>query len=367
MDIMVLNQKFEMIHLVDAYKSMIWTERFNQAGDFEIYTELSGETLKYVTKDSYLSIKDSDRTMIVSDISITSDRETGNFIKITGNSLESILSRRIIWGMKSLNTNLQNGIKTLLNECIISPSDSKRKIPNFLFQDSSDSKLKDIKIEKQYTGDNLYSIIVDLCATNDIGFKLLLNNSNQFVFSLYSGVDRSYENTTNPYVIFSPSFENLVNSNYYDTNADLKTVALIGGEDEGDKRKYVTYSASSETGINRRELFVDARDIQSEYYDENNEEHVMTDAEYKAALTERGKEKMVDYKAVTAFEGEVDYLNSFIYKKDYYLGDIVQIENEYGLGGKARITEVVTAHDEGGYSVYPTFELIDETDKEGGN
>lgn len=372
MDILVLNQKFETIHLVDAYRSMIWTDRYNEAGDFEIYTEVSGETLKHVTKDCYLSIKDSDRTMIVDTIEITSDRELGNMIKITGSSLEKILDRRIVWGMRSLNTSLQNGIKTLLNESIISPSDSNRKIPNFIFEETSDSRITDIKLDKQFTGDNIYDIINTLCNDNDIGYKLLLNKENQFVFSLYAGVDRSYENTENSYVIFSPSFENLVNSNYFDTNADLKTITLVAGEDSGNSRKYRTYTASNETGINRRELFTDARDIQSEYYDDNNNKHTMTTAQYNAALDSRGKEKLEENSAVTAFEGEVEPKNSFIYKEDYYLGDIVQISNEYGFGGTARIKEVVASHDDSnGYSVYPTFEILKtdtmEGNQEGGN
>lgn len=367
MDIMVLNKDFELVHIIDAYKSFIWTERYRKYGDFELYTEVSGETLKHVTEDDYLTIKDSDRTMIVSDISIISDRETGNFIKITGSSLEKILDRRIVWGLKVLNTNLQNGIKTLLKDSIISPTDSKRQIPNFIFEDSSEPILTDLRLEKQYTGTNIYEAIAELCALHDIGFKLVLDSSNRFVFSLYSGVDRSYDNTDNPYVIFSPAFENLIDSNYYESNADLKTVTLVAGEDSANDRRYYTYSASSETGLYRRELFTDARDIQSEYYDENNEEHVMTDAEYNSALAERGKQKLLECTKITAFEGEVDYLNSFVYKRDYFLGDIVQIENEYGLGGKARITEVVSSHNSSGYSVYPTFELIDETDEEGGN
>lgn len=365
MNIMVLNENFENIYILDSYKSLIWTERYNEAGDFELYTELTGEVLQYVTKGCYLSIKDSDRIMIVSEISITSDLDTGRFIQITGYSLEKILDRRIVWEMRSLNTNLQNAIKTLINENFISPKDSARKISNMVFKEVVDSKITDVKIEKQYTGDNIYEIITELCGLNDVGFKLLLNSSNQFVFSLYSGVDRTYDNTNNPYVLFSPYFENLVNSNYYETDVDLKTVALVAGEDSGDSRKYITYNPSSETGLKRRELFVDARDIQSEYYDENDNEKKLTDAEYKALLTARGKEKLANYSETSAFEGEVEPYNSFKFKEDYYLGDLVQIENEYGFGGIARITEVVTSHDDSnGYSVYPTFKMIDE---EGGN
>lgn len=363
MDVFVLNKKFETVHLIDGYKSMIWTERYNRAGDFELYTEVSGEVLKYVTKDCYLTIKDSDRTMIVSDINVMSDRDLGNFIKITGSSLEILLNRRIVWGLRTLNTSLQNGIKALLNENIISPSNSSRKISNFVFKDSSDSKVTSLKINKQYTGDNIYDIVTELCELNHIGFKILLNEQNNFVFSLYAGVDRSYDQSNNSYVLFSPSYENLVNSNYYDSNADWKTITLIGGEGEGKARRYTTYASSSATGIDRREMFTDARDIQSEYTDENGTEHKLSNSEYISLLQERGKEDVLEFKAKTAFEGEVEPNYSFIYKEDYYLGDVVQIENEYGFRGTARITEVVTSHDDSnGYSIYPTFEMIEEID-----
>lgn len=359
MDIYVLDKNFNTIHLIDGYKSLIWTDRYNLPGDFELYTEVSGNVLKYVTKDVYLSIKESDRTMIVSNIEIISDREIGNFIKITGSSLEQIIGRRIVWKQRDLNTNLQNGIKALLNENIISPSDSNRKISNFIFESSTDTRITGIKIDTQYTGDNLLDVVNDLCVENDIGFKVVLNSKNQFVFSLYAGVDRTYDQTKNPFVIFSPRFDNLVNSNYYESNENLKTMTLIGGEGEGKDRYYITYSSSSKTGLDRRELFTDARDLQKEYTDDNGNQHVRSDSEYRSLLTERGKSNLADYTNITTFEGEVESRNSFIYKKDYYLGDIVQIENEYGFKGTARITEVIASVDDDGYSIYPTFEMLD--------
>lgn len=366
MDILVMNDKFETIHIIDAYKSMIWTDRYNRAGDFELYTEVGGETLKYAIKDRYLTIKDSEHTMIIDNIEILSNRDIGNYIRITGTSLESLLSRRIVWGQKVLNTTLQNGIKTLLNESIIAPSDGNRKIPNFIFSDSTEEKITKLKMDTQYTGDNIYDIICEECSDNDIGFKLILDEANRFIFSLYAGVDRSYDQTNNPFVIFSPKYENLVNSNYYETNADLKTITLIAGEGEGSARTYTTYSSSSDTGLMRRELFTDARDLQSTYY-EDGVEHTIPQSQYIANLQARGKSKLEEYSAIQAFEGEVEPYNSFIYQEDYNLGDIVQIENEYGYKGTARITEVVSCHDENGYSLIPTFEMLDINNEEGGN
>ena len=136
--------------------------------------------------------------MIVEKIQITSDTEDGNHVTVTGRSLESILDRRIVWGQKLLSGNLQNGIKTLLNENVISPSDSNRKIPNFIFKESTDPAITKLKLEAQYTGDNLYDVIQKICEEQGIGFKITLNDEKQFVFELYAGSDRSYDQTENP-------------------------------------------------------------------------------------------------------------------------------------------------------------------------
>lgn len=118
-----------------------------------------------------------------------------------------------------------------------------------------------MKLEAQYTGDNLYDVIQKICEEQGIGFKITLNDEKQFVFELYAGSDRSYDQTENPYVIFSPKFENIINSNYIESKASLKTVTLVGGEGEGADRRYTTVGGGS--GLNRRELFTDARDISS--------------------------------------------------------------------------------------------------------
>ena len=257
-------------------------------------------------------------------------------------------------GMKLLSGNLQNGIKTLLNENVISPSDSNRKISNFIFKESTDSAITKLKLEAQYTGDNLYDVIQKICEEQGIGFKITLNDEKQFVFELYAGSDRSYDQTENPYVIFSPKFENIINSNYIESKASLKTVTLVGGEGEGAGRRYTTVGGGS--GLNRRELFTDARDISSNVGSDD----ALTDAEYMAQLQQRGKEKLAENVSITSFEGETETTIMFQYGKDFFNGDIVQIANEYGHETKARILEIVRSEDKDGYSVYPTFKTIEQ-------
>lgn len=354
MDLIILNTDLDAVEVVDIYNSFIWTDRYNECGDFELYTNMNVELLNYIKQDFYVQNPDSEHTMIIEKILITSDFEDGDNITVSGRSLESILDRRIIWKQKTLTGNLQNGIKTLLNECIISPEISARKIDNFIFEESDDPAITELTIDAQYTGDNLYEVISKVCIENNIGFKITLNDSKQFVFKLYAGVNRSYDQDILPYVIFSPSFDNILNGNYMESKSALKNVTLIGGEGEGSSRKYTTVGSAS--GLERRELFTDARDISSNI----GYEETMPISEYNALLQQRGKEKLAENINVVTFEGQVETTLMYRYGEDFFMGDIVQIADEYGHETKVRILEIITSEDENGILTYPTFSTVNE-------
>lgn len=351
MELFVLNADFESIAVIDTYESMIWTDRYNAYGDFEIYFAMDESLLEYIKEDYYLWLKESDHSMIIEDIKIDADTEEGNRLIVTGRSLESILERRIIWGQRIFSGNLQNAIQTMLNENIISPSVADRKIANFIFVPSTDSKITSLTIDNQYTGDDLYTVIKGLCEENNIGFKIVLTDDNQFAFSLYAGADRSYDQTENPYVVFSPNFENIINSNYFSSKAGYRNVTLVAGEGEGASRK--TTAVGSASGLDRRELFTDARDISSD-----TEDGTLSDAEYIAQLRTKGLKNLADHMITTAFEGEVEVTRLFKYGEDFFIGDIVQIANEYGNENSAYISELIISNSDEGLSIYPTFKTI---------
>ena len=352
MDLIVLDANLNEVTVVDTYESLIWTDRYRTPGDFELYTPVTDGLLTDVKQDRYLMCRDSDHVMIVEKLLVNTDAESGNHITITGRSLESILDRRIIWGTLNVRGNLQDGVHTLLDACIIAPSDPDRKIDNFIFKASTDPRIANLTLTAQYTGDNLLSVIEKICSDNNLGFKVTLNESRQFVFELYSGTDRSYDQNENPYVVFSPEFDNIVNSNYVESKSTLKNVALIGGEGEGAERRYA--SVGSGVGLDRREIFTDARDISSDAGDGV----VLSEAEYTASLQQRGRETLAENVSVTSFEGQVETTIMYRYGEDFFNGDIVQIMNEYGHASKVRILEIVMSDDLEGFTVYPTFATI---------
>lgn len=354
MDLYIANTEFENIFVLDSYNSLIWTDRYNSYGDFEIYTNMNISLLEYLKQDYYIRRDDSEHVMIIEKILIKSDVEEGDKLTVSGRSLESILDRRIIWGQKTVTGNLQDAIETLLNENIISPSKPERKIDNFIFEESTDETITSLTIDAQYVGDNLYDVIKKICEERSIGFKITLNDNNQFVFKLYSGVDRSYEQTDNPYVVFSPSFDNLLSTNYMESKSSYKNVSLVGGEGEGSARKFTAVGNSS--GMDRRELFSDASSISSEQEDGT----TLSDAEYTYLLRQKGNEDLAENAVVVSMEGEAETQIMFRYGEDFYNGDIVQVIDAYGHDVRARVYEIVTSEDESGFSVYPTFTMIEE-------
>lgn len=356
MTIYVMDTDFKMVSVLDVFESFIWTDRYCEYGDFELYTRVSTDILNKVKLDYYLWNNMSEHVMIVESIEISADAENGDAVKITGRSLESILDRRIVWPSAKIKDNLQTSIKTLIDDNIISPTIDERKIANFIFEESTDTKITSITIEEtEYNGDVIYDIISELCLAKNIGYKITLDKNNHFVFSLYAGTDRSYDQSENPYVTFSPEFDNLISNNYIESKQSYKNVTLVAGEKD-DNSKLKTAVAGSALGLNRRELYTEASDISQKQEDDT----MLSDSEYESLLIQRGNETLQDYTVSKTFDGEFDATQLYTYNDDFFMGDIVQVSNKYGIKAKARIIEFIQSQDTDGYSMYPTFSIIEE-------
>lgn len=357
MEALVLDTNFQAVGIMDVFESFIWTDRFFSYGDFEIYTPMITDALQIMKYDYYLWFKESQHVMIVEGLEIDTDVEDGAHLTITGRSLESILDRRIIWKQTNVNDTLQNGIKKLLDENAISPSDENRKIPNLIFKESTDEYILGLTLEGQYSvGDNLYETISKICELNQIGFRVTLNDDNQFIFELYTGIDRSYNQTANPYVVFSQNFNNIINSNYLGSKAGMKNITLVAGEGEGSNRK--TVSVGEGVGLDRREMFTDASCIST-----TTESGTLSATEYTKQLTETGQEDLAIYGMRETFDGELDSNQMYVYGEDFFIGDIVQMRNEFNMEARTRVTEMIWSQDGSGFSNYPAFSVIEE--KEG--
>lgn len=358
MDVYILDRNYQTLELIDGYESLIWTDRFFTYGDFEIYTPISSKFLSNAIPGYYLWNNESDRCMIIEDISIVTEVESGNHVSIVGRSLESILDRRIVWNKKSFtNADPVDIVFSILNSEIENPVDSKRQISNFKHEPVPDNlPLRDL-VTIELWGETVLEVLTTLLEPCGIGFSVILNELNELVFSLKIGTDRSYKQELNPWVIFSAQYENLVDTSYSEQHSTYKNVALIKGDEDFDTGVIAkaSYAFEDVTDLDRKEIFVDATDIGRE--DENG--NPISEGRYQELLIQRGKETLNGLRLIKTFEGGVETHTSFTFNQDYYLGDIVQIVTPTGVESSARITEVIRSFNDSGLDTVPTFSIED--------
>lgn len=343
--IYVLNNQLERIGAIDTMTSIIWTNRYYTYGDFELYLPATEGHLGLLRESCYL-VRDGfeSNAMIISKIRISTDVEQGNYLTVTGKCLKSILYRRIVWDMTSVTGLVETCIARLLSDNAINPDIDARKISRLA---DNNSLSTGITMTAQYTGDNLGEVIAGICQNYGIGWDIQLDiERKRFLFGLYKGTDRSYGQTDVPYVIFSNEYENLLRTTYLYDATNYRNVAKVAGEGEGVNRRTIVVGAAS--GMDRYEEYIDARDIQSN-------DGQISNTEYYNLLTEHGKEKLAELDYIENFEGEVEANYTYKLGEDYFIGDVVEVVNEYGIAASTRILEVIQCEDDTGIYTIPTF------------
>lgn len=349
MDLIILDTNLNEIDVIDSYTSILWVDRYDECGDFELIVPANDEMFRLLRVDYYIQNGESEHTMIIDQIYISTSVDGETTLRVTGKSLEFILDRRVVWGLTTFAGVVLDGTRDLLNKHIINPEVPERKIDNFIFVEKYDPRLMSVSIVDQFDGTSLYDTIVSICKSSGAGFKITINDNKQFEFRLYMGEDRSYDQEVNPYVIFSESFENLLGSEYTYTNVDEKNVAYILGEGEGPNRP--STFAGEASGLSRKELFVDAGNVSSELEDGT----TLPPDSYLWILQYMGNTELLEYTDSETFEAEIKEDITFYYGEDYFIGDIVQIENEYGFAAKVKVSEIIISDSTEGFSIYPTF------------
>ena len=348
MDFNVHSSDGVLIGIIENPSSAIWTRRYQKPGDFELYFPASDDALVLIADDCYITREDAPEIMIVERVELTTDEEEGNYIRVTGRGAECLLDRRIVLEQTTLSGRVDAAVLRLVDENAVSPANPARKLPIIM----PASTIAPETIRAQYTGTNLLETVQEICKAYGLGFRAVVDNYAQVtpIIELLRGTDRSEGQTAVSPVVFSPEYENLLSSSYVLDTTKYKNVAIVAGEGEGKARKRAIYGEAS--GMARRELYVDARDMSTN-------EGEISAADYTAQMLARGAEKLAEHGITEAFDGEIDTSNTFVLDRDYTCGDIVTVENEYGIRKDERITAIMESWDESGYTAVPIFENVE--------
>lgn len=333
------NTTFENIGEINQFDSLIWPDKFNGYASFELWAPITDENSEYLKQGNVLWCG-GDNAAVIEIIKSSVDDDGIKTFNVKGRTLEVLLTTRIIWGTYVASNQYASDIMyNIVDKNCISTS-SNRKIP-YLECSEDDTQCGNI-ITIQKTGGEVYETLSSIASDSDIGFNILFRpREKRLIFEVVSGADRT-ETSLYP-IVFSTDLEDILTSSYYTNNQDKKTVALVMGEDKGTNRKKEISGISSGSGFDRRELYVDARDVQSEIRNDDGSSSTMTDEEYKKALIMRGDEKLALCKTTETFEAKIRVFGESQYEfgKDYYKGDkVTVIDKQLNVSVSARITEV---------------------------
>lgn len=416
----------DIIRIEESFSSLVWTERYQEAGDFVLDIPINTANFDVYKRGNYVQIDDSEETMMIESLSINDEQEDP-VLEVTGRTLSLILERRVN-ASKLLDNYAQainyqgsfgDVIQKIIEDDVTNPilqtyswrhrledgtteegydstrptsnykvvetfSAPYRKINNFTYSNS----VTGITVDKSFTKiKTIYDILVEISKKYVTGFRVRLQNGG-FVFQTYKGVDRTSAQKTLDPVIFNPVMDNISYVNYFEDQTDYRNVAFSYSDGAWSPVDFnVSFGSSifdgyvwvprdsdksneSYTDLDRFELPVDVRSSASvTSWDPSNYYYVNDDSgedtefiSQKVAAAGKDEFDTEDHDFVKISEGAIDPLVRYQFDKDYFLGDIVEISNNNGVVMTAVIDEVVRSYGSDGIITTPNFKSMEDYD-----
>lgn len=367
MEVYTLDPLLRREYVVEEYESLIWTERFQQYGDFQLDIVSTYKARSLLKPNTYLAIDKSNYVMRVESVEDDVNDDGEKILVVKGRSLEVLLYDRVAY-LANAATQTTDGsgntidIKWTITDtpkavcqkifhdiCVTGTLSLDDKIPfinegTFLPADTIVAPTDPITVEIQPT--TVYDAILSVAQVWNLGFRLLRQQDmSKLWFDIYVGSDRTTAQTVLPAVVFSPDMDNLQNTKELMSIEGAKNVAYVYCPD-GFQMVFAEGVDPEVEGFERHVLPVDANDITTES---------VTDV--AAALQQRGYEELAKNRTYQAFDGEISQSSQYVYGQDYNLGDVVETRNMDGVTNYMRVTEQIFVHDKEGERSYPTLTL----------
>lgn len=389
MKLYILNKDYEQIALIDEADSILWQKKFNDVGECEIYVPCDYENLEVLQVGNYVYRYDDDMFCEIKTLEIETDVEKGDYIIATAQDICTILSGRIVWDRIVFSGSVGDFLKKVLNNNVINSNQRQRNIPNLTLDEASFNAITDV-ITKETQAEDILQLIISTCKAFNIGFRVKYNlNTKSLVIGLKKGENKA-TTQSEEYIEFSPTFSNILSSSYKEDNSNYKNYAIVGAKDVDESLMYkpVSLDGTEPSGENRKEIYVDAtsqsRDVSVEellllYPDAklngttysviisgitipvavvNGDKVTLESMAFERLLTIIGINALIEHNKTQSFSGQVDTIDTYQYKTDYDLGDIVKVVNEYGISANAQITEIFESEDnDKGYEIEPKFQF----------
>ena len=295
-----------------------WFElKYYDVGEFEIYARATPKNLSILKKGHFVKIPNKRYIWVIKSIKKGFTAGGEKMIIAKGYEAKWLLKLGAIETPVQLPTTLSSAIVKLIENFLI------KYINNFGFE------LINIDIplnETQATRGNLLEFVNKLLKTYNCGSQVVYENE-QLKYKILQGQDKTKT------VKFSQSLDNLLSSEYFTSDENVATHALVVCK--VNDIEYTEEYDIGKTGIDRASIVVNSN-LSTKYEDASGEEKELdltNEADlalFKQWLREEGKKELANHDTIEEVNGEIDLSNSmYSFEKNFNLGDIVRIQDEY--------------------------------------
>lgn len=362
----VFDKNLKKINTIRKYTLAQYVDKFREIGTFKILAQFVDENLYLLSDEQFYILFDGRIFGRVDKVLKDSDSEYDKTIEITGQLAPVFFTQRVNYKTITYKGNTAKYIGALISHNIPTDKTDPRYLKiNVHYDNESYLDANCRKIERTKTGGYMWDEMQLALEQDNLGifFEPDFTTIGQTISDdegvqidawklvISAGTDRTRGNDKgNTPVIFSQNISNIQRSTYALQSEDYCNSAVVAGEGEGDARKWFTFDINTKEkkfeaahGFGLRELYIDARDVQSKDSDGNT---TMTDAEYEQELHNRADSKAVDAMLAKAYSSTVITSDErYVYNRDYYKGDIVTVvDNELGIMLDAQITSVTKTY-----------------------
>ncbi len=400
MDLVTVNRKDyslgKLVELDWKNDSLIWTERFQALGDFELHTQNIPGVRALLPERSMCTLRDTNEVMWVDSHEIDVNDDGVDELVVKGRSLEWILMRRVwknakygkkITMQKKYST--RKAVEVWVWNAICNGTGNDRikdgasypaanQLPNVIVTDSIPPSGDGSDKARKVQNGPIYDQMLTFLSSGHYGVRIIrpngtkgrkvhidadgtynvdsVDNISDLRFDFYKGRDISGK------VVFSWKAGHLDGPTYLWSSEQLMTGAFVDGDPRDHYYTDPDIVPGTNTGWNRLDGYVDGGS--KEDLTQGGSESDGDFAARKAASADDFEQSLEDLglRTVRKDGAHIDTLDAqispninFKYGKDYKLGDRVMVQGRYGAREKKWVTEFIRAQDADGYSAYPTL------------
>lgn len=370
MDVRVFDKELNAIGVIDEMASLIWTIKYFAVGAVKLLAPMtthnqqlliSGNVI--VKHDEYIDYIDENentwrRAAEITYVHYRKDENGQEQIEVEAQMLGFWLNQRVITPQLALTGTCQLVVNKIVQKNVGSEAAIRRRFPNFmvLAQDDLGGTSFDYSNEAlKALGDE----VRDICQQGKIGYDILVcERQKLYGFYLYEGKNLTSGNTDgNPPCIFSRDFDNVNEQDYENDSSNVKNHAYVrGSADSNNVQEVVEVDNASATGLELKEVLIDATDISRSAEDSSGTAIDIPVATYRAMLASRGNTELASMIENYTFNSSVNIQSNLKYKEDFDLGDRVTcIEKRWNITINSRITELTQTFESGKTLIEATF------------